>query len=208
MSAGTGTSRLNRTAPRRHKQNLACRPGFCPCYHKPDRGEVEESEWVVVAVFPVFGQPSTTVEPADGPFDDPALGFDDKAFGVIGAFDDLDHQAVYRCGGAVAEDRPCVGAISEQLLQERELPEQSGQQEDAAIAILNIGGSDERVQHQAQRVDQEVTLLPLDQFAGIKAVWVDGRAPFSALFTLWLSITQAVGLASRSACSRHCTYSA
>ena len=31
---------------------------------------------------------------------------------------------------------------------------------------------------------------------------------FSALFTLWLSITQAVGLASRPIASRHCTYSA
>ena len=32
MSAGVGTFRLNRTAPRRHKQNLDRRPGFCPCY--------------------------------------------------------------------------------------------------------------------------------------------------------------------------------
>jgi hypothetical protein len=102
------------------------------------------------------------------------------------------------------EDRPGVGAISEQLLQERELPEQGGQQEYTAVAILNIGGSHQRMQHQAQRVDQEVTLLALDQLAGIEAVRVDESAPFSALFTLWLSITQAVGLASRSACSRHC----
>lgn len=164
---------------------------------------MEEGESVVVAVFPVLGEPSTAVEPADGTFDDPALGFDDKAFGMIGAFDDLDHQTMHRCAGAIVEDRPCVGAISEQLAQERELPEQSGQQEDAAIAILNVGGSDKRVQHQAQRIDQKVALLTFDQFAGIKAVWVDGSAPFSALLTLWLSITQAVGLASRSACSRH-----
>ena len=106
---------------------------------------MEEGECVVVAVLPVLGQPSTAVEPADRTFHDPALGFDDKAFGVIGTSDDLDHQAAYRCGGTVAEDWPCVGAISEQLLQERKLPEQGGQQKDAAIAILNIGGSDERV---------------------------------------------------------------
>jgi len=48
-----------------------------------------------------------------------------------------------------------------------------------------------------------MTLLALDQLAGIKAMRVDADPPFSALFTLWLSITQAVGLASRSACSRH-----
>jgi hypothetical protein len=164
---------------------------------------VEESECVVVAIFPVLGQPSTAVEPADRTFDDPSLGLDDKAFGMISASDDLDHQATDRCGGGLAEDRPCVGAIGEHLTQERKLSEQSGQQKDAAVAILNIGGSDQHVQHQAQCVDQEVTLLPLDQLAGIKAVWVDEGAPFSALFTLWLSITQAVGLASRSACSRH-----
>ena len=32
MSAGAVTSRLNRTARRRHKQNLNPCPGFCPCY--------------------------------------------------------------------------------------------------------------------------------------------------------------------------------
>ena len=63
----------------------------------------------------------------------------------------------------------------------------------------------QRVQHQAQRIDQDVTLLTFDQLAGIEAMRVDARAPFSALFTVWLSITQAVGLASRSACSRHLT---
>jgi hypothetical protein len=62
------------------------------------------------------------------------------------------------------------------------------------------------VQHQAQRIDQDVPLLALDQLAGIKAVRIDAGAPFSAPFTLWLSITQAVGLASRSACSRHLTH--
>ena len=166
---------------------------------------MEEGERVVVAVFPILGEPPAAVEPCDGALNDPTLGFDDKAFSVISAFDDFDHQAAHRFGGAVAEYRPRIGAVGEQLAQERELPEQSGQQQDTAVAILNIGGSHQRVQHQAQRVDQDMPLLTLDQLAGIKTVWVDARAPFSALFTLWLSTTQAVGLASRSACSRHLT---
>ena len=110
---------------------------------------MQEGERVVVAIFPVLGEPATAVEPRDGTLDDPALGFDDEAFGVISTLDDLDHQAAHRCGGAVLEDRSCVGAIGEQFAQEWELSEQSGQQEDAAIAILNVGGGDERVQHQA-----------------------------------------------------------
>ena len=159
----------------------------------------------MVAVLPVLGEPTAAIEPGDGAFNDPPLGFDDKAFGVIRAFDDLDCKAAYRCDGTVVENRPRVGTVSEQLAQERELPEQSRQQQDTAVAVLNIGGSHQRVQYQAQRVDQDVTLLALDQFAGIKAVRVDAGAPFSALFTLWLSITQAVGLTSRSASSRHFT---
>ena len=38
-------------------------------------------------------------------------------------------------------------------------------------------------------------LLALDQFACIEPVRIDARPPFSALFTLWLSMMQAVGLA-------------
>ena len=159
----------------------------------------------MVAVFPVFRETTAAVEPGDGTLDDPALGFYDKAFGMISAFDDLHSQAAHRLGGAVVEDRPRVGAVGEQFAQERKLPKQSGQQQDTTVAILNVGRSHQCVQHKAQCVDQDVTLLTLDQFAGIKAVWVDAGAPFSALFTLWLSITQAVGLASRSACSRHFT---
>jgi hypothetical protein len=157
----------------------------------------------VVAVFPVLGEPSAAVEPGNGTLNDPTFGFDDKAFGSIRAFDDLDLQATHRGGGTVVEDRACIGAVSEQFAQKWELSEQSGQQENAAVAILNVGRSHQRVQHQAQRIDQDVSLLALDQLAGIKAVRIDASAPFSALFTLWLSITQAVGLASRSACSRH-----
>lgn len=166
---------------------------------------MEEGERVVVAVFPILGEAAASVEPGDGTFDDPALRFDDKSFDLISTFDDLDHHAVHDVGCAIAEDRPCICTVSEQLAQERELSEQSGQQEDPAVAVLNIGGSHQRVQHESQRVDQEVTLLALDQLAGIKAVAVDASAPFSALFTLWLSITHVVGLASRSACSRHLT---
>jgi hypothetical protein len=166
---------------------------------------VKKGERIVVAVFPILGKPTAAVEPGDGALDDPSFGFDDKAFGVIGTFDDLHHQAAHRAGGTILEDWSGRGAVGEQLAQERELSEQGGQQPDAAVAVLNVGGGHQGVQHQPQCIDQDMALLALDQLAGIEAMWVDARAPFSALFTLWLSITQAVGLASRSACSRHFT---
>ena len=61
------------------------------------------------------------------------------------------------------------------------------------------------MQQQTQRIDEDVALLALDQFAGVEPVRIDAGPPFSALFTLWLSTMQAVGLASRSSCSRHLT---
>jgi hypothetical protein len=64
------------------------------------------------------------------------------------------------------------------------------------------------VQDQALGVDQDMALLAFDLLVGIVAVRVDLAPPFSALLTLWLSMIAAVGLASRPACSRHCTYSA
>ena len=73
------------------------------------------------------------------------------------------------------------------------------------IAILHIGRCHQRVQQQSQPIDEDVTLLALDQLAGIEPMRIDAGPPFSALFTLWLSMMQAVGLASRSACSRHLT---
>jgi hypothetical protein len=158
-----------------------------------------------MAIFPVFREAATSIEPCDGAFDDPALGFDDEALGTIASLDDFDRQAAHRLGSAIPEDRSCIGAVGKQFAQERELPKQSGQQQGTRVAVLNVGGDHQRVQHQAQGIDENVALLSLDQLAGIEAMRVDARAPFSALFTLWLSMTQAVGLASRPACSRHLT---
>ena len=169
---------------------------------------MEEGESIVVAVLPILGEPATPTEPTDGTFDNPAHGFNHEALGMVGTSDNFDHQARHGVGDAVLEDRPPIGAVCEQLLEEWELSEQGGQQQNAAVAILHIGRCHQRVQQQPQRIDEDVTLLALDQLSGIEPMGIDARPPFSALFTLWLSTMQAVGLASRSACSRHFTYSA
>ena len=61
------------------------------------------------------------------------------------------------------------------------------------------------MQQQTYHIDQDVSLLAFDLLACIIAVWINAGPPFSVLFTLWLSITQAVGLASRPIISRHFT---
>ena len=128
-----------------------------------------------------------------------------EAFGLIGALDDLGLEIGQDFGEPVRKNRALIGAIGKQLLKERKLAEQRGEQQQAAIAILDVGRVDDGVQQQAQRINQNVPLLALDQLAGIEAVRINAGPPFSALFTLWLSMMAAVGLASRSASSRHST---
>lgn len=106
------------------------------------------------------------------------------------------------------KDRPGIGAVGEQFFQEREEAKQRGEQQDATITILNARRMHNRVQQQALRVYEDMALLAFDLLACIKARRIYADPPFSADFTLWLSMMQAVGLASRPACSRHFPYSA
>ena len=81
--------------------------------------------------------------------------------------------------------------------------EQGCEQQDSAVAILDVGGMDDGVKQQAQSVYEYMALLALDLLAGVVAMGIDAAPPFSALLTLWLSMIAAVGLASRPVCSRH-----
>ncbi len=159
----------------------------------------------MVEIFPVLGQPATTTQPTDGAFDDPSFGQNDEAFGPIGAADDFGNEAWHDACQAIMEHRPRIGAVGKQLLEERELSEHRGQDHQTAVTILNICGRNQRVQQQTQRIDEDVALLAFDQLACIEPMGINAGPPFSALFTLWLSTMQAVGLASHSSCSRHLT---
>jgi hypothetical protein len=59
------------------------------------------------------------------------------------------------------------------------------------------------VEQQTECIYENMPLLALDLFARIVTMRINAGPRFSALFTLWLA---AVGLASRSADSRHFTY--
>ena len=124
---------------------------------------------------------------------------------MIGSFDDFGFETRQDFGERVSKNRPLIGAVGKQFLKEWKPTEQCRQQGDAAIAILDAGGMNDGVQQQTQRIDENMPLLALDQFACIEPVRIDARPPFSALFTLWLSMMAAVGEASRSALWRHST---
>ena len=166
---------------------------------------MQEGERISGPIFEILGEPATPIEPSEGALDYPAARQDDKAAGGVGTLDDLDLELRQNVGDALLEYRPLIAAIGEQLAQERVEAEQRRDQQDAAVSILHIGRMNNGVHQQAFRIDHDVSLLALDLLAGIVPVRVDAGPPFSALFTLWLSTMQAVGLASRSSLSRHWT---
>ena len=117
---------------------------------------MKEGKRIVVAVLPVLREATTSIEPANGAFDNPALRLDDKAFRVVATPDYLGQEVGHDMRDAVGEDRSGIGAVREQLTKEGKLSEQGGQQQHAAIAVLHVGGGDQSVQQQSQLVDQDV----------------------------------------------------
>ena len=176
--------------------------------HEADGCEAQECERLAIEVLPILGKPSAAVEPSNGALDDPPAWEDHKSFDLIGPLDDFSFEVRQDTRKGIVEFRPLIGGVGKQLLQEGIHPKQSRKQQDAAVAILDIGGVNDGVQQQPQRIYEKVALLALDLLARIIAMRIDACPPFSALFTLWLSMIAAVGLASRSPCSRHSTYSA
>jgi hypothetical protein len=73
------------------------------------------------------------------------------------------------------------------------------------VAILHVGGMDDDIQKQAERVDENMPLAACNLLARIEALRVEPSAPFCAALALWLSMMAAVGLASRPSCSRVAT---
>ena len=124
---------------------------------------------------------------------------------MIGALDDFSCEVRQDFCQRLLEVRSLIAAVGKELLQEGIHSEQGRKQQDAAVAVLDIGGMNDGVEQQTQRIYEKVALLAFDLLACIIAMRIDTSPPFSALLTLWLSMMAAVGLASRSPCSRHST---
>jgi hypothetical protein len=119
------------------------------------------------------------------------------------ALDDFDDPASGAgCGSSCA--RSLITGIGEDTQDKRKQGTRAFvENEGGAVAILNIGRVNGGAQQQAQRVYENMALLALDLLARVVAMRIDAAPPFSALFTLWLSMMAAVGLTSRSPRSLH-----
>ena len=124
---------------------------------------------------------------------------------MIRAFDDFDIHLRHYFRHSATKHRTLIAAISVELQQEWIHAEHGRHDQRAAIAILNVGGMHDGVDQQALRVDENVPLLTLNLLSRVVTRRINRSPPFSALFTLWLSMTATVGLASLEAASRHFT---
>ena len=111
-------------------------------------------------------------------------GYDLEANRGVRSFDDFSFQVGQDFLPRVVEYRPLVSAVGKEFLQKRKPAEQGSEDQNAAIAVLDIGWMHDGVHQQAYRVDKDVALLTFDLLTRIVARRIDAAPPFSAPFTL------------------------
>lgn len=172
--------------------------------HDADHGEANEGSGGSGIALEVTRQASIVADPSQRALNDPALGQDDEAM-KFGAFDDLQLPGAglgNRSGGL----RSLIAGIGEDALNEgKQAPCAPIEHQSRTVAILHVGGMDDDIQEQAERVDKNMPLAARNLLARIEALRVERSAPFCAALALWLSMMAAVGLASRPSCSRVAT---
>jgi hypothetical protein len=94
------------------------------------------------------------------------------------ALDDLEHPTT----GAGSRSRGAgslIAGIGEDALDEgEEAAGASIENQSRPVAVLNVGGMDDDVQQEAERIDQDMALAPGDLLARIKPLRVKRGAPF------------------------------
>lgn len=152
--------------------------------HQPDHGQTDERNRSLQVLFVVANEASAAGEPRQRSLDDPSLGKDDKALGLIGPLDDL--QAP---GSGVADvrrrHRSLVAAIGKDDFDERkERARLLAQDAGESIPILSIRGVDGHIHQETEGIDGNVILDPLDLLRTIVADRVAQSPPFGAARTL------------------------
>ena len=146
----------------------------------------------------VFGEASGSVDPAECPFDDPALRQHDEALDLLViALDDGDGDAARLEGGALRLIA-AIAFIDETRRSKPALAMRLAQEGRERVAILDVGGRDLALIGRPRVSTATCRLRPLIFLAASKP----RGPPASVVLTDWLSTTIAVGAASRPSASR------
>lgn len=161
-----------------------------------DAGEGDEGGDGLGEVLVVFGDAAVAAEPGKGSLDDPAARQDHEAFRVVAALDDL-HARHGNLGDGSRDLPGVVGAIGPDQFEPGKALADLVEDKGGAVAVLDAGGMNDDPDRQPFGIDERVNLAPLDLLPGVIAYLAVEAAPFSADFSDWLSMTAAVGDASR-----------
>jgi hypothetical protein len=138
----------------------------------------------------IFAQASVAIEPAQGPFDNPALRDDPKALEAVGTLRNL------QADRPLGPQRPDpvhqgtgIGAVGPAMPQPRALVPEDRAYGLGAITVLHAGSRDDHREAQPARIDEAVALAAVDRLVGIKAA----APPVSVVLTDWLSMMPALG---------------
>ena len=94
------------------------------------------------------------------------------------ALDDLKHPTT-GAGSRSRGARSLIAGIGEDALDEgKEAAGASIENQSRAVTVLNVGGMNDNVQQEAERIDQDVALAPGDLLARVKPLRVKRGAPF------------------------------
>ena len=145
--------------------------------HNADHGEPDEGGNGARVSLEVTCQAAIAADPGQGSFDDPALGQDNEFVQFV-ALDDLEHPTA-GAGSGLRGAWALIAGIGEDALDEGE--EAAGapiENQPRPVAVLNVGGMDDDVQQETERIDQDMALAPGDLLARIKPLRVKRGAPF------------------------------
>ena len=94
------------------------------------------------------------------------------------ALDDLEHPTT-GAGSRSGSSRSLIAGIGKDALNEGEQAAGASiEDQPRPVAVLNVGGMDDDVQQEAERIDQDMALAPGDLLARIKPLRVKRGAPF------------------------------
>jgi hypothetical protein len=147
----------------------------------------------------VLTQPSILAQPAEGTFHHPTSGQYHETMQVTTP-DNLNNPS--KCAPGPAYKCPGIAAINPYSFQPPKSVSKFLQNQPTAIAILNVSGVYYHNQNQPEGINEQVPLTPGNLLSSV----ITAAPPFSAVFTLWLSMIPALGVglcpAWRRTCSR------
>ena len=121
------------------------------------------------SVFVIPNQPTVAHEPAEGSLDHPAVGQHFEAAGVVGAFDDLDHQLGAEFLDPLGKGIAGVATIHPQEAQPSEPAQHLAQNCLGPVPFRSTGRSHRHSEHQPQSIHQQMPLAAFDPLGGVIA---------------------------------------